>query len=250
MKSDGQTDVEIDESTRWWRDNARETMGSLYAEHTVGAGAGWESIAESGRADVARAIEHGGLRIGPDLDLVEIGCGVARLTAGLAAHYRSVRALDISAQVIAEAKARCPEPNVSFEVSSGRDILPGDRACCDVVFSAETFHHVQWPIVQRYVTDSFRILRANGELLLHLNVARPAAFTRLTSLVRRGLHYGGVRMWRGWPTDPGFGRQFHKPEALLAVLRSAGFVDVERRGQSDRQAWFFGRKPVNASPHV
>jgi ubiquinone/menaquinone biosynthesis C-methylase UbiE len=217
-------------------------MGSLYAEHTVGVAADWEAIAESGRADVARAIQEGGLRTGSNLDLVEIGCGVARLTSSLAPHYRAVRALDLSTHVISEARIRCPHPNVSFEVSSGRDILPGEAACCDVVFSAETFHHVQWATVQRYLADSFRILRKNGEVLLHVNVAPPRAVTRLMSLVRRLLHHCGVKMWRGWPTDPGFGRQFHRAEALLLAMRSAGFVDVERRGRSDRQAWFFGRK--------
>ena len=45
-----------------------------------------------------------GLEVGPDDDLVEIGAGIGRITRVLAARARSVRALDVSAEMLSGAR--------------------------------------------------------------------------------------------------------------------------------------------------
>lgn len=235
--------TEIDQSTRWWRDEARRTMGSRYSTTVVDTDSAWTAIIESGRRDLERAIRSVGFRTGTHLDAVEIGCGVARLTANLADHYRTVVGLDISPDVIDEARRSCRAANVRFEVSSGVDMLPGQHDCFDVVLSAETFHHLAPALVRRYMQDAFRVLRPGGQFAVHVNVARPGRWTWLSTRIRTTLFRLGVKVWRRWPTDPAFGRQYHRAEWVIDSLAQAGFQNARQAGESDRQAWFLAEKP-------
>lgn len=231
----------VDSTTRWWRDHARSEMGAQYAEHTTGRDAGWADIAASGADDVARMAQA--FRHGPGLDALEIGCGVGRLTANLAPLFRSVVAADISAEVVNEAAVNCARSNVTFEVINGVELLPGKEECFDVVFSAETFHHIQPPVFRQYLHDSFRLLRPGGQLALHVNVEANTARARVGQLVRRVLSAFGVRTWRGWPTNPGFRRQHYRGAEVMRMMTAAGFASPRKLGPYDRQTMFLADKP-------
>lgn len=234
----------LDSTTLWWRDQARASMGAKYAEKTIDSDSEWDAIVASGRVDLDRALKDVGFRTGPDLDAVEIACGLARLTVHLSRHYRSVLGLDISPQVIAEAKQLCRAPNVSFAVSSGFDILPDVRDRFDVVLCAETFHHLAPGLVRDYFRDAFRILKPGGQVAIHVNVDQPRRLTRLAGLVRQVLFALGVKSWRGFPTDPGFARHYHREDWVVRVMSEIGFESVRRKVGSDKQAWFLGEKPL------
>ncbi|MCA3178832.1 MAG: class I SAM-dependent methyltransferase [Burkholderiaceae bacterium] len=234
-----------DASTIWWRENAYAEMGARYAEKTIDAASDWASIVESGRRDIERAIAVVDFRVGLGLDALEVGCGLARLTANLGTRYRTVHALDISPEVVDEARRRCTADNVTFGVSSGVDLLPGESSRFDVVLSAETFHHVSPPILRAYFRDAFRLLRPGGQFAAHINVDQPKGTTRAATAVRSLLHRLGVKSWRGWPTNPAFGRQYHSAEWVLRELAEAGLRDARQRGDSDRQAWFLAEKPAS-----
>lgn len=75
-------------------------------------------------------------------DVVEIGCGLGRLTAKLACAGRSVLGVDLSPEMIARARAKAGEvEGVSFLCA---DFLSGslDGRTFDAVVSAATLHHV------------------------------------------------------------------------------------------------------------
>jgi 2-polyprenyl-3-methyl-5-hydroxy-6-metoxy-1,4-benzoquinol methylase len=48
----------------------------------------------------------------PDDEIVEVGCGVGRITRELARRGRSVRALDVSAEMLERAEIQAPYQNV------------------------------------------------------------------------------------------------------------------------------------------
>ena len=233
-------DVDVDSTTGWWRDQARAEMGSRYAEHTATADAGWEAIAASGAEDMARMAST--FRHGTDLDVLEIGCGVGRLTSSLAQLFRSVLAVDIAEDVVAEAAANCRAPNVEFGVIDGVRLLSG-QGSFDVVFSAETFHHIQPRVFRQYLKDSFRLLRAGGQVALHVNVEPNTARARVGQRIRGLLWLAGVSSWRGWPTHPGFRRQHYRRRDVLGMMSAAGFVDPRSVGSNDRQIMFVAEKP-------
>jgi SAM-dependent methyltransferase len=60
--------------------------------------------------------------IGPDRDVLDLGCGIGRVAAALAPHCRSVLGVDISPGMIAEARRRHALPNVRFVVTGGHDL--------------------------------------------------------------------------------------------------------------------------------
>lgn len=232
----------VDATTRWWRDQARSEMGAKYAEYTADRDAGWEVIAASGAEDVARI--PAAFRHGPELDALEIGCGIGRLSVNLAPMFRTLLAVDIAGDVVAEAAAHSRHlPNARFEVINGVELLPAAAREFDVVFSAETFHHIQPPVFQRYLDDSFRLLRPGGQIVLHVNVEANTMRARIGQALRRLLWMAGVSTWRGWPTNPGFRRQHYRAAEVLRMMARAGFAGAANLGESDRQMWFIADKP-------
>lgn len=230
----------VDETTQWWRDKARSEMGARYAEHTTDWDSDWHAIAESGAKDIARVV--GRFRHGEDMDALEIGCGVGRLTVNLAPLFRTLVAVDIAPDVVAEAERHCKCDNVKFQVINGVELMPDEAGLFDVIFSAETFHHIQPNVFRRYLADSYRLLRADGQIVLHVNVQRRTLQATIGRMVRQVLWLLGVKIWRGWPTDPGFRRQYYSGAQVIAMLRQAGFVNVRNEGPSDQQMWFLAEK--------
>ncbi|MFN0087255.1 MAG: methyltransferase domain-containing protein [Blastocatellia bacterium] len=105
------------------------------------------------------------------LRLLEIGCGIGRMTKPLAAIFGEVHSTDVSGEMIAAARARLHAlPNVRFHETSGVDFaaLPDDYF--DAVFSAYVFQHVPGKeVIVSNIRDAFRVTRPGGIIKLHTN---------------------------------------------------------------------------------
>jgi SAM-dependent methyltransferase len=108
--------------------------------------------------------------LGPDRDVLEIGCGIGRMPAALAAEVRSAVGIDISAQMIAAARQRhAGLANVAFQRCSGRDLAPFAAASFDVVFAVDSFPYIVQSgaaLAEAHVREAARVLRASGQLLI------------------------------------------------------------------------------------
>ena len=104
------------------------------------------------------------LEIGADDDLVEIGCGVGRLTRVLAARARSVAALDVSAEMLAQAQELNEGlDNVRWLKGDGTTLGGVEDASVDGCFSHVVFQHIPDPaITLGYVREMGRVLRPGG----------------------------------------------------------------------------------------
>ena len=77
----------------------------------------------SGPNDVDAVLGALGVEIEPDDDIVEIGCGVGRMTRPMAERGRSVRALDVSAEMLQQARAENPQlDNVEWIHGNGTEL--------------------------------------------------------------------------------------------------------------------------------
>jgi SAM-dependent methyltransferase len=118
-------------------------------------------------AEVVARLEGWGL-LGPEVRVLEIGCGIGRLVGALAPQVGQVTGLDVSPGMIAQARGRCAGlANVALGVSSGRDLsgLP-DRAF-DLVLAADVFPYlVQAGIAGDHVGEAARVLRPGGHLVI------------------------------------------------------------------------------------
>lgn len=96
-------------------------------------------------------------------DVVELGCGTGKNTTWLAMHARSVVALDVSAGMLARARARVPAAHVTFVQHDVRTSWPLADGTADVIVANLVLEHVEHlaPVYR----EAARVLRNGGELL-------------------------------------------------------------------------------------
>lgn len=96
--------------------------------------------------------------------MVEIGCGLGRMTHRFAERFGRVYSVDVSPEMLARARAQWTSlKNVDFILGHGND-FPGiaDRSI-DFVFSFIVLQHVPDPgIVKDYLRETARVLKPGG----------------------------------------------------------------------------------------
>ncbi|MGH7731133.1 MAG: class I SAM-dependent methyltransferase [Candidatus Eiseniibacteriota bacterium] len=97
-------------------------------------------------------------------DILDVGCGLGRLAARLAAPHRRVTGIDLSPGMVSRA-ARLAGPSSSLRFRCG-DVLAMDLppAAFDCVISAATFHHLP---TDTAVARMVSLLRPEGTLVIH-----------------------------------------------------------------------------------
>jgi ubiquinone/menaquinone biosynthesis C-methylase UbiE len=105
-----------------------------------------------------------GGRNAKDLRLLEIGCGIGRMTKHLAGIFGEVYGVDVSAEMIRQAQDRLKSlENVSLFETNGADLALFPNASFDVIFSAYVFQHIpSAEIIAGNIIDAFRVLRQGG----------------------------------------------------------------------------------------
>jgi SAM-dependent methyltransferase len=117
----------------------------------------------------------------PDWKVLDIGCGIGRLTRRLAEIAPDTIGVDVSPRMVD--RARRLTPHLRFEVVSGDDLSGFAANTFDLVFSFVVFQHVpSHRITLRYVSEMARVLKPGG-------LATFQAPTTLSSPLRRLLNW-------------------------------------------------------------
>ena len=178
------------------------------------------------RADFAatRDILLETLRPQPEQRLLEIGCGPGSWTGLTSARCVAVTALDLSAEMLAEARRRVTAANVTFVRADFATWEPAADTRFDGAYSVRVFEHLP---------DKTAALRRLRSLLL------PGGRVVIITKTAPSIWNGRVRMMQalrrlmGRP-DPGraggkienFWMQRATPWQLAKMLRQSGFVNV------------------------
>jgi ubiquinone/menaquinone biosynthesis C-methylase UbiE len=106
--------------------------------------------------------------IGPGRVVLDLGCGIGRVAAALSPAVEAVIGLDISANMIAEARRRCAGlANASFEVSSGCDLASIAAASVDLVLAVDVFPYlVRSGLASTHLRESRRVLKRGGQAVI------------------------------------------------------------------------------------
>jgi ubiquinone/menaquinone biosynthesis C-methylase UbiE len=203
------------------RDNSRQYIvsGKPELEERDFSRSGEINVANEIMTDIPRIC--GANRSPLDLHMVEIGCGVGRMTRMLAKLFGEVTALDVSDEMVSEARSNTQDlPNVRILLGDGATLQPLQSACADFV-SFIVFQHIpNFAIVDSYCKEAYRVLRPGG--LFKFQVQGD------TSIARH-------------PQDTWLGCAISKSQARM-LARNAGFTVERTDGAGTQYFWLWFRK--------
>src|SRR5436190_24305591 len=168
---DDPTTMDLEQMRRDWDQRAREN-----ARHYVASGREqWsdEEYFRSGEINVEREIltDLGNVCQGRDpkqMRVLEIGCGTGRITRALAKFFGEVYAMDISGEMVRQARLALRDfPNAHVFQNNGRDLAVVREAAGDVpldfAFSYIVFQHIpSRDVIENYVREVRLLLRDGG----------------------------------------------------------------------------------------
>ena len=117
-----------------------------------------------GEEELDMLLDAVGATIEPSDDIVEIGCGVGRMTRVLARRGGGVRALDVSPRMLELARDHGRGlDGVDWLLGDGVSLAGVDDSSADVCISHVVFQHIPQPAVTLgYVREIGRVLRPGG----------------------------------------------------------------------------------------
>jgi len=113
-----------------------------------------------------------------DCGVLEIGCGVGRMTRWFAEDFGEVHGVDVAPEMIRRAGARLAAySNVTLQVVSGFDLQPLPDAHFDLVFSYIVFQHVpSAAVIRNYVREAACVLKPVGAFKFQVNGDQSSAY--------------------------------------------------------------------------
>jgi SAM-dependent methyltransferase len=168
---------------RFWDSKAQEDAFYFVDSRQAYRNTDMEQFWSAGEAGLDYALELVDAKVGPADTVVEIGCGVGRLTRVLARRARRVLAIDISEEMLARARELNPElDNVDWLQGDGTSLSGVGDASADGCVSIVVFQHIPDPaITLGYIREIGRVLRPGGWAAIHVSTD-PAVHRRLPSL--------------------------------------------------------------------
>jgi SAM-dependent methyltransferase len=103
--------------------------------------------------------------------VLEIGCGVGRMTRWFAEAFGEVHAIDVSPEMIERARARLGAfANLTLHAGSGVDLQPLPDSRFALVFSYIVFQHIPAAqVIRNYIREAARVLEPGGAFKFQVN---------------------------------------------------------------------------------
>ncbi len=120
------------------------------------------------------------LQVAPNSEwsVLEIGCGLGRLTRHLASQFGRVIGVDVSAEMVARAKHA--NPNLDIRVCSGVDLWEFADESFDFVFSYIVLQHLpRQKLILKYLEEIARVLKPGGCTIFQLPTSYYPRWKRL-----------------------------------------------------------------------
>ena len=160
-----------------------------------------------------------GGKLPKQMKVLEIGCGAGRITRALAGLFGEVHAVDVSGEMVAQAKAAVRSfPNAYVYQNNGKDLAVIPEKEYDFAFSTIVFQHIpSREVIYSYVREVHRLLRPGA--LFKFQVQGDA--TMKTS-----------------PDDTWLGVPFSDEDAVK-MAQECGFEPRHRHGIGEQYFWLW-----------
>ena len=146
-------------------DSRAEENARFYIDNTLSyADPSDKAFWQHGETELDALLDAVGAAFAPGDDVVEIGCGIGRMTRAIAARAASVRAIDVSPRMLEKARSLCSDLDaVEWLLGDGTSLAGIETASADACLSHVVFQHIPDPdITLGYVREIGRILRPGG----------------------------------------------------------------------------------------
>jgi SAM-dependent methyltransferase len=160
--------------------------------------------------------------------VLDVGCGVGRMTRALARRSREAIGLDVSGEMLARAQEHNADvANVSWVKGDGRSLAPVPDASVDLIMSFVVFQHIPDPeVTLAYVRDMGRVLKPGGRAAFQVsNNPTPHRPASSRAPLRWRLRALGGRNPRGARDPAWLGSMVELGD--LRAAAAAGGMDVE-----------------------
>ena len=166
------------------------------------------------------------------LRILELGCGIGRMTKHLASLFGEVHATDVSGEMINRAKERLTgTSNATLYETNGYDLAGLPENHFDIVFSAFVFRHVPTTaIIEENLRDAYRVLKPGGIMKFHTNSITLFDFEEMEK-------------------DTWLGASFPGP-MIREFARSTGARLIGIYGAGMKDCWTTLRKPENEAESI
>jgi SAM-dependent methyltransferase len=207
----------------YWDEKAREDAFYFVDNRLDYGSPDVERFWAGGEEALSLLLEIAGASIGPDDVIVDIGCGLGRLSRAAASRAAHVRAIDVSEEMLQRAKELNAElRNVDWIHGDGRTLRPIEDASVDGCISLVVFQHIPDPaITLGYIREMGRVLRPGGWAAFQLStdpsIHRPNQPLRDRLLARLGRAPKGQ-------TNPSWVGSAVTIDQLQATTSEAGLV--------------------------
>ena len=155
----------------FWDDKARENATYYVSSYRPYHDQNLEEFWEWGNTLAERFLSASGIHFDGTETMLEIGCGVGRMTRCFAGRFKEVHGIDVAPEMILRAKENLSEfRNVSFCVGNGYDLSCFADGSFDFVFSYITFQHIPGAsITLGYIREAGRVLKKDGHFYFQVN---------------------------------------------------------------------------------
>ena len=154
-----------------------------------------------------------------DKDVLEIGCGIGRMSEFFAQDFKSITGVDISEEMIKQGKARLANlTNLKLVATSGQT-FPFSDENFDLVFSYLVFQNMpSKEVVEVNFREVFRVLKKGGVAKIQIR--------------------GGFQPYR-WQWF--YGPAFNLTE-VSAMVNKIGFKIIKTTGEKEKRFWLWLEK--------
>jgi len=153
---------------------------------------------------------------------LDFGCGVGRLSRALASRYESVVGVDISASMVARARALNADlANLQFVENARSDLAFVDDASIDLVYSVITLQHMPATLQRAYVAEFLRVLAPQGLAVFQVACGNTRDVRGLLHRLLPNAALNPLRRWR-YGSRAAFEMHVFAEEELRALIARGG----------------------------
>jgi SAM-dependent methyltransferase len=156
--------VADEQMQRFWDERAKENAMYFVDSRLDYNDTDEERFWSDGRDTLAAVLDIVGAKIEPGDHVVDVGCGVGRLSRAAAKTAAKVTGVDVSEEMVRQARElNAHLDNVEFLHGDGRHLNGVEDGSADALVSHVVFQHIPDPkITLGYVAEMGRVLRPGG----------------------------------------------------------------------------------------